>query len=80
MPIQYYDYSQNVDRWSNEVRLQSKEGGQFHWLAGLYYEKSRGLISNFYHMPGMVISCFLASLLLIVISGWFVFSEARAVW
>jgi outer membrane receptor protein involved in Fe transport len=52
-PIQYYDYDERIDRWSNELRLQSKEGGRLHWLVGAYWEKSRDLISNFYHMPGL---------------------------
>ena len=40
VPIQYYDYIQHIERWSNELRLQSKEGGRFHWLGGLYWEKT----------------------------------------
>jgi outer membrane receptor protein involved in Fe transport len=53
VPTQYYDNINNTDRWSNELRLQSKEGGRFHWLGGLYWEKSRDLYSTFYHMPGL---------------------------
>ena len=53
VPIQYYDYRNNVNRWSNELRLQSKEGGRFHWLVGTYWEKTRELIGNEYHMPGL---------------------------
>ena len=34
VPIQYYDYRNNVDRWSNELRLQSKDGGRIHPLVG----------------------------------------------
>jgi iron complex outermembrane receptor protein len=52
-PIQYYDYDQHVERWSNELRLQSKEGGWFHWLGGVYWEKTRDRVSNIYHMPGL---------------------------
>jgi len=52
-PTQYYDYIQHVDRWSNELRLQSKEGGRFHWLGGVYWEKTRDVYSNYYHMPGL---------------------------
>jgi outer membrane receptor protein involved in Fe transport len=52
-PIQYYDYDQHIDRWSDELRLQSKEGGRFHWLTGLYWEKTRDEYSNIYHMPGL---------------------------
>lgn len=52
-PIQYFDYDQKIDRWSNELRLASKEGGRFHWLVGTYWEKTRDLITNYYHMPGL---------------------------
>jgi outer membrane receptor protein involved in Fe transport len=53
VPIQYYDYDSKIDRWSNELRLQSKEGGRFHWLIGTYWEKTRDLIWDYYHMPGL---------------------------
>jgi outer membrane receptor protein involved in Fe transport len=53
VPTQYYDYVQHVDRWSNELRLQSKEGGRFHWLIGTYWEKTRDILSDYYHMPGL---------------------------
>jgi iron complex outermembrane receptor protein len=52
-PTQYYDYIQHIDRWSNELRLQSKAGGMFHWVGGLYWEKTRDIFSNYYHMPGL---------------------------
>jgi outer membrane receptor protein involved in Fe transport len=50
---QYYDYIQHIDRWSNELRLASKEGGSFHWLVGTYWEKTRDIYSDYYHMPGL---------------------------
>jgi outer membrane receptor protein involved in Fe transport len=50
---QYYDYDQHIDRWSNELRLQSKEGGRFHWLGGVYWEKTRDPYSDYFHMPGL---------------------------
>jgi iron complex outermembrane receptor protein len=53
VPTQYYDNTSNIDRWSHELRLQSKEGGRFHWLGGLYWEKTRDLYSDYYHMPGL---------------------------
>jgi iron complex outermembrane receptor protein len=53
VPTQYYDYRNNVDRWSNELRLQSKAGGFIHWLVGAYWEKTRELIGDYYHMPGL---------------------------
>jgi iron complex outermembrane recepter protein len=53
VPIQYYDSIQHIDRWSNELRLQSKDGGSFHWLVGTYWEKTRDYFSSYYHMPGL---------------------------
>ena len=53
VPIQYYDYREKVNRWSNELRLQSKDGGWFHWLVGTYWEKSHEQIDEYYHMPGL---------------------------
>jgi iron complex outermembrane recepter protein len=53
VPILYYDYINDTDRWSNELRLQSKEGGRFHWLGGVYWEKTRQNYSDYFHMPGM---------------------------
>lgn len=52
-PVQYYDYDQHIERWSNELRLQSKEGGRLHWLGGLYWEKTRAPVTNIFHMPGL---------------------------
>ena len=51
--IQYYDYIQHIDRWSNELRLQSKPGGRFHWSIGAYWEKTRDIYSDYFHMPGL---------------------------
>jgi outer membrane receptor protein involved in Fe transport len=52
-PTQYYVYDNNTQRWSNELRLQSKVGGRFHWLGGLYWEKTKDTYSNFFAMPGL---------------------------
>jgi len=52
-PIQYYDYDVHTYRQSHELRLQSKEGGRFHWLAGVYWEKTKNFTYNIYHMPGL---------------------------
>jgi iron complex outermembrane recepter protein len=52
-PIQYYDYINHIDRLSNELRLQSKQGGRFHWLIGTYWEKTKDIYSNYYHMPAL---------------------------
>jgi hypothetical protein len=54
VPLQYYEYHTNPERWSNELRLASKPGGRFHWLGGLYWERTqdRNSGSTFY-MPGL---------------------------
>ena len=51
---QYYSYNVNPQRWSNELRLSSKPGGRFHWLAGAYWQVTND--KNFgevYYMPGL---------------------------
>jgi outer membrane receptor protein involved in Fe transport len=53
-PVQFYEYHTNPERWSDELRLESKSGGRFHWLAGLYWEKTRDKNSgSTYFMPGL---------------------------
>jgi len=53
VPTMFYIYNNATQRWSNEVRLQSKAGGRFHWLAGLYMEKTEEEYSLFYDMPNI---------------------------
>jgi iron complex outermembrane recepter protein len=54
VPLQFYEYHTNPERWSNELRLASKPGGRFHWLGGLYWEKTRDKNSgSTYYMPGL---------------------------
>jgi outer membrane receptor protein involved in Fe transport len=54
VPIQYYEYHTNPQRWSNELRLLSKPGGRFHWLGGLYWERTTDTNSgSTYYMPGL---------------------------
>jgi iron complex outermembrane recepter protein len=54
VPIQYYEYHTNPQRWSDELRLSSKAGGRFHWLVGLYWEKTKDDSSgSTYYMPGL---------------------------
>ncbi|MGH8170008.1 MAG: TonB-dependent receptor [Steroidobacteraceae bacterium] len=52
-PNMYYTYDQWTRRWSNELRLQSKPGGRWHWLGGLYWQKTRQIWDTYYQMPGM---------------------------
>jgi iron complex outermembrane recepter protein len=52
--LQYYYYTINPQRWSDELRLTSKPGGRFHWLLGLYWEKTTDKsIGNTYYMPNL---------------------------
>ncbi|HEY0767265.1 MAG TPA: TonB-dependent receptor [Steroidobacteraceae bacterium] len=53
-PTQSYSYNLYPQRWSDELRLVSKPGGRFHWLGGLYWEKTldKGY-NNTYFMPGL---------------------------
>jgi outer membrane receptor protein involved in Fe transport len=54
VPIQYYEYHTNPERWADELRLSSKPGGRLHWLAGLYWEKTTDKNSgSTYFMPGL---------------------------
>ena len=53
VPTQYTIYQNETQRWSNELRLESKPGGRLHWLGGLYWEKTKENYSDFYAMPGM---------------------------
>jgi iron complex outermembrane recepter protein len=52
--VQFYEYHTNPERWSDELRLASKPGGRFHWLGGLYWEKTRDKnYGSTYFMPGL---------------------------
>lgn len=54
VPLQTYEFHTNAERWSNELRFLSKSGGRFHWLAGLYWEKTRDRNSgSTFSMPGL---------------------------
>jgi outer membrane receptor protein involved in Fe transport len=54
VPLQSLENHSNPQRWSDELRLQSKEGGRFHWLGGLYWEKTIDRNSGqTYYMPGL---------------------------
>jgi hypothetical protein len=51
---QFYEYHNNPQNWSNELRLASKPGGRLHWLGGLYWAKSRDKDSgSTFFTPGL---------------------------
>jgi iron complex outermembrane recepter protein len=51
---QAYFYAIDPQRWSNELRLSSKPGGRFHWLGGLYWERTVDKnFYNTYYMPNL---------------------------
>ena len=53
-PLQYLNYNTNPQRYSNELRLISKPGGRFHWLAGLYWERTTDKNYNEpYYIPNL---------------------------
>ena len=53
-PLQYLNYNINPQRYSNELRLTSKPGGRFHWLAGFYWERTTDHNYNEpYYMPNL---------------------------
>jgi iron complex outermembrane recepter protein len=53
-PLQYYSYRINPERYSEELRLASKPGGRFHWLGGLYWERTQDKTSGeVYYEPGL---------------------------
>jgi iron complex outermembrane receptor protein len=53
VPTMFTVYDNKTERWSNEVRLQSKPGSRLTWLTGLYWEKTKEIYSDFYRMPGL---------------------------
>ena len=55
VPTQWYNYTTKAYRWSNELRLQSKEdsGSWLHWLIGAYWERTRDDVSDYYAIPGL---------------------------
>lgn len=53
VPTMWYDYRSVSERWSHELRLESKPGGRAHWVAGAYWEKTRQLYGSFYHFPNI---------------------------
>ena len=57
VPLQYYEYHTNPERWSNELRFNSKTGGRWHWVGGVYWEKTRDKNSgSTYYMPNQQVN------------------------
>jgi iron complex outermembrane receptor protein len=54
VPLLYYEYHTNPERWSNELRVTDKGNQRFHWLVGGYWEKTEDQNSgSTYFMPGI---------------------------
>ena len=53
VPTMYGEVTGTIERWSNELRLQSKPGGRAQWLLGAYWEKTRDPYSGFEHLPNI---------------------------
>jgi outer membrane receptor protein involved in Fe transport len=52
VPTMYYHYVNNTERWSDEVRLQSKANSRVQWLVGLYWEHTKDTYSDEYPAGG----------------------------
>jgi iron complex outermembrane recepter protein len=53
VPYMYGVVSGVIQKWSNEVRLQSKSGGRTHWTLGVYWEKTADPYSGVEVLPGI---------------------------
>jgi len=53
VPYMYATPGADIERWSNELRLQSKSGGRTHWTVGAYWEKTRNPYDGFIRMPNI---------------------------
>jgi iron complex outermembrane recepter protein len=53
VPYMYGQVSGIIQKWSNEVRLQSKSGGRAHWTLGVYWEKTADPYSGVELLPGI---------------------------
>jgi iron complex outermembrane recepter protein len=52
--VQYYQYNIDPEQWSNEIRLSSKPGGRFHWLAGFFWQRITDKdFDDPYYMPNL---------------------------
>jgi iron complex outermembrane receptor protein len=53
VPYMYGQVRGVIQKWSNEVRLQSKSGGRAHWTLGVYWEKTADPYSGVEILPGI---------------------------
>jgi outer membrane receptor protein involved in Fe transport/tetratricopeptide (TPR) repeat protein len=53
VPYMYGEVGAGIERWSNELRLQSKPRGRAHWTIGAYWEKTRDPYHGFEHLPNI---------------------------
>jgi outer membrane receptor protein involved in Fe transport/tetratricopeptide (TPR) repeat protein len=53
IPYMYGEVSNVLERWSNELRLQSKPRGNVQWTIGAYWERTRNPYSGFEHLPNI---------------------------
>jgi iron complex outermembrane receptor protein len=53
VPYMYAQTSAVIQKWSNEVRLQSTSGGRAHWTLGAYWEKTADPYSGVELLPGI---------------------------
>lgn len=53
VPYMYGQVRGVIQKWSNEVRLQSKSGGRAHWTLGVYWEKTADPYSGVELLPGI---------------------------
>ncbi len=52
-PYMFGQVDSVTERFSNELRLQSRPGGNAHWVVGGYWEKTRDPYSGFQHLPNI---------------------------
>ena len=52
-PYMFGDVTGEIERYSNELRLQSKSGGRLHWIVGAYWEKTLDPYDGFEHLPNI---------------------------
>ena len=52
-PVMYGEVAGEIERYSNELRLQSQGGGRAHWTVGAYWEKTLDPYHGFEHLPNI---------------------------